>query len=70
MDTPTSSEQLKFHQMNQSYDRNLYTPYSLPITNTNLFKYNGKTYEVVGDPVDQGGQQEINLTRLRECPIG
>ena len=24
MDTPTSSEQLKFHQMNQSYDRNLY----------------------------------------------
>ena len=70
MDTPTSSEQLKFHQMNQSYDRNLYTPYSLPITNKNLFKYNGKTYEVVGEPVDQGGQQEINLTRLRECPIG
>ena len=56
--------------MNQSYDRNLYTPYSLPITNENLFKYNGKTYEVVGEPVDQGGQQEINLTRLKECPIG
>ncbi|KKI54735.1 SPP1 family predicted phage head-tail adaptor [Staphylococcus pasteuri] len=70
MDTPTSSEQLKYHQMSQDYDRNLYTPYNIPITTKTLFKYQGKTYEVVGEPVDQGGQNEINLTRLRECPIG
>lgn len=70
MDTPTSSEQLKYYQMSQDYDRNLYTPYNIPITTKTLFKYQGKTYEVVGEPVDQGGQNEINLTRLRECPIG
>ncbi|MCJ1667855.1 phage head closure protein [Staphylococcus sp. NRL 19/737] len=70
MDTPTSSEQLKYYQMDNQYDRNLYTPYSVPITNKTLFKYQGKTYEVIGEPVDQGGQNEINLTRLRECPIG
>lgn len=70
MDTPNSSEQLKFYQMDNSYDRNLYTPYSVPITKKTLFKYQGKTYEVVGEPEDQGGQQEINLTRLRECPLG
>lgn len=70
MDTPTSSEQLKFYQMDNNYDRNLYTPYSVPITKKTLFKYQGKTYEVVGEPEDQGGQQEINLTRLRVCPLG
>lgn len=70
MDTPTSSEQLKYYQMSQDYDRNLYTTYNIPITTKTLFKYQGKTYEVVGEPVDQGGQNEINLTRLRECPIG
>lgn len=70
MDTPTSSEQLKYYQMDNQYDRNLYTPYNIPITTKTLFKYQGKTYEVVGEPVDQGGQNEINLTRLRECPIG
>ncbi|NBL47985.1 phage head closure protein, partial [Streptococcus equi] len=64
------SEQLKFHQMDKDYDRNLYTPYSVPITNKTLFKYQSKTYEVVGEPIDQGGQQEINLTRLRVCPLG
>ena len=34
MDTPTTSEQLKFHQMSQEYDRNLYVPYDLPISKT------------------------------------
>ncbi|AAX91684.1 TPA: phage head closure protein [Staphylococcus aureus] len=70
MDTPTSSETLKFHQMSKDFDRNLYTPYHIPITNKTLFNYEGKTYEVVGEPVDQGGQHEINLTRLRVRPIG
>lgn len=34
MDTPTTSEQLKFHQMSLEYDRNLYVPYDLPISKT------------------------------------
>ncbi|WP_078101966.1 phage head-tail adapter protein, partial [Staphylococcus aureus] len=36
MDTPTTSEQLKFHQMSQEYDRNLYTPHHIPVSYTHL----------------------------------
>lgn len=70
MDTPTTSEQLKFHQMSQDYERNLYVPYDLPITNNTLFNYEGRIFGIVGEPVDQGGQHEINLIRLKEVPIG
>ena len=68
MDTPTSSETLKFHQMSKDFDRNLYTPYHI-ITNKTYLITRVKR-EVVGEPVDQGGQHEINLTRLRVRPIG
>ncbi len=44
MDTPTTSEQLKFHQMSQEYDRNLYVPYDLPIAKNNLFEYEGTIF--------------------------
>ncbi|MCP6640585.1 phage head-tail adapter protein, partial [Klebsiella pneumoniae] len=39
MDTPTTSETLKFHQMNKTFDRNLYTSYELPINKEDIFKY-------------------------------
>ncbi|HDF3388880.1 TPA: phage head closure protein, partial [Staphylococcus aureus] len=64
MDTPTTSEQLKFHQMSQEYDRNLYVPYDLPISKNNLFEYEGRIFSIIGDSVDQGGQHEIKLLRL------
>ncbi|WP_353452840.1 phage head closure protein [Staphylococcus coagulans] len=70
MDTPTSVEQLQFHQMNKDYDRNLYTPYSVAIDVNSLFKYDGKIYRCAGEPVDQGGQHEINLTRLKAWTNG
>lgn len=70
MDTPTTSETLTFHQMSKSFDRNLYTRYELPITNKDIFKYEGRLYQVVGYPVDQGGMHEVNLTRLKEVPNG
>lgn len=70
MDTPSTSEQLKFYQMDASYDRNLYTPYHIPITRESIFKFEGKTYEVVGAPSDQGGMHEINLTRLKALEFG
>lgn len=70
MDTPTTSEQLKFHQMSIEYDRNLYVPYNLPISKNTLFKYEGRIFGIVGEPVDQGGQHEINLIRLKEVPFG
>ena len=53
--------------MSNDFDRNLYTPYDLPINpNKTIFKYEGKLYECNGDSVDQGGQHEINLTKLKE----
>ncbi|AMG64674.1 MULTISPECIES: phage head closure protein [Staphylococcus] len=70
MDTPTTSEQLKYHQMSQEFDRNLYVPYSQPITTNNYFKYEGRVFGIVGEPIDQGGQHEINLIRLKELPYG
>lgn len=71
MDTPTTNEQLQYHQMDNSFDRNLYTSYDLPIdANKTLFKYEGRIYECIGEPVDQGGQNEINLTKLKVTPIG
>lgn len=71
MDTPSTNEQLLYHQMDNSFDRNLYTPYDLPINhNKTLFKYEGRIYECVGEPIDQGGQHEINLTKLKVVPIG
>lgn len=68
MDTPTTSETLKFHQMNKTFDRNLYTRYEVPINKEDIFKYEGRIYQVVGYPVDQGGMHEVNLTRLQEVP--
>lgn len=70
MDTPSTSEQIKFYQMDVSYDRSLYTPYHIPITRESIFKFEGKTYEVVGEASDQGGMREINLTRLKALEFG
>lgn len=71
MDTPTTSERLQYHQMSDSFDRNLYTSYKLPINNNKtILKYEGKLYECNGETVDQGGQHEINQTKLKEIPNG
>ncbi|PTF49656.1 phage head closure protein [Staphylococcus chromogenes] len=70
MDTPTTSETLKYHQMGKSFDRNLYTRYDIPINTEDYFKYEGRIYQIIGYPVDQGGMHEVNLTRLQEVPYG
>lgn len=71
MDTPTTNERLQYHQMSDSVDRNLYTAYSIPINNNKtIFKYEGRLYECNGEPVDQGGQNEVNLTKLKLVPNG
>ncbi|TYO42809.1 phage head closure protein, partial [Staphylococcus aureus] len=52
------------------YDRNLYVPYDLPISKNNLFEYEGRIFSIIGDSVDQGGQHEIKLLRLKQVPYG
>ncbi|KIJ86249.1 phage head-tail adapter protein [Staphylococcus saprophyticus] len=70
MDTPSTSEQLKFYQMDVSFDRNLYTPFHFPIDRESIFKFEGKLYEVIGEPTDQGGMHEVLLTRLKVYEVG
>lgn len=70
MDTPSTSEQLKFYQMDTSYDRNLYTPYYIQINRESIFKFEGKLFETVGEPTDQGGMHEVLLTRLKAYEVG
>ncbi|PTE43374.1 phage head closure protein [Staphylococcus equorum] len=70
MDTPSTSEQLKFYQMDATYDRNLYTPYHTTITRKSFFEFEGKVYESIGEPCDQGGMHEVNLTRLKVYNVG
>ncbi len=71
MDTPTTSETLKFHQMERSVDVNMYTPY---LTKFNpkkaYFRYNGKVYQCVGDLENQGGMNEVHKTHLKATPYG
>lgn len=65
MDTPTTSEQLKYHQMDTQVDLAMYTPYKVSIKRVNRVRYDGNVYEVIAEPSDQGGMHEINRTMLR-----
>lgn len=66
MDTPTPSEQLRFHQMDLQVDRAMYTKYSVTLDRVNRIRYDGDIFEIVGEPSDQGGMNEINRTMLRK----
>lgn len=71
MDTPTTSETLKFHQMEQSVDINMYTPFLTKFNpKTNYFKYNDRVYQCVGDLENQGGMNEVHKTHLKATPYG
>ncbi|NGP82820.1 phage head closure protein, partial [Staphylococcus aureus] len=70
MATPPTSEQLNYDQESLKGDRNLAVAYDLPISKNNLFEYEGRIFSIVGDSVDQGGQHEIKLLRLKQVPYG
>nr|WP_233232878.1 hypothetical protein [Staphylococcus aureus] len=42
----------------------------MPISKNNLFEYEGRIFSIEGDSVDQGGQHEIKLLRLKQVPYG
>lgn len=65
MDTPSTNESLRFHQMELSVSRFLYVPYEVQPQRTDIIMYDAQEYEIIGAPEDQGGQHEINRIPLR-----
>ena len=65
MDTPSSREIFEAQQLNNPLDRNLYFPYRTDITADMRCAFEGNTYELVGNPQDQGGQREVMLVPLK-----
>lgn len=65
LDTPSSREIYQAHQLQHPFDRYLYYPYRTDITTDMHIECEGDTYEIVGKPLDQGGQHEIMRVSLR-----
>lgn len=59
MDTPTSSQQLNYHNMQITLDRVLYVPFTADINRSDVFFYGDVKYKFKGDLQDQGGQNEV-----------
>lgn len=59
LDTPNSSQQINYHNLNIRLDRVLYVPFGADILRTDVFVYDNETYECVGDLQDQGGQHIV-----------
>ena len=70
MDTPSSKEIYRAHQLNNPLDRNLYYPYRTDIDPKMRCLFEGDTYELVGRPQDQGGQHEVMKVALKLVPNG
>ncbi|WP_419892817.1 phage head closure protein [Oceanobacillus kimchii] len=65
LDTPKSTERFIAQQANHPIDRRLYYAYRADIKTTMRVYCEGDTYEIVGKPLDQGGQHEIMRIDLR-----
>lgn len=69
LDTPSSREIFEAQQLNNPLDRNLYYPFRTDIKADMrcIYEVDGivETYELVGNPQDQGGQREVMLVPLK-----
>lgn len=69
LDTPSSREIFEAQQLNNPLDRNLYFPFRTDIEAAMrcIYEADGivETYELIGNPQDQGGQREIMLVPLK-----
>ena len=74
IDTPTSQERFYTNQMNaEVFDRYMYYPYGLTIQRAmrlqTVEQGTTVTYEVIGQPEDQGNQNRIMRAKLREVKV-
>lgn len=65
LDTPKSEEIYRAQQAQHPFDRHLYYAHRIDIKTTMRVSCEGDTYEIVGKPLDQGGQHEIIRVDLR-----
>ncbi|MCJ0932925.1 phage head closure protein [Virgibacillus halodenitrificans] len=65
LDTPKSGEIYQAQQLQHPFDRYLFYPYRTDIKTDMRVTCEGDTYELVGKPLDQGGQHEIMKVSLR-----
>ncbi|STY76141.1 Uncharacterised protein [Macrococcoides caseolyticum] len=59
MDTPSTSEELKYKNMGKDLSRQLYLPYGSDIKSTDTVTFENVKYRIIGDLEDQGGQHEV-----------
>ena len=59
MDTPNSSQQINYHNLDIRLDRVLYVPFGSDIQKSDSLYFRGTKYEIVGDIQNQGGQDLV-----------
>lgn len=74
IDTPNAEERFYTNQMNaEVFDRYMYFPYGLAIKRDMRLQTTEQgetvTYEVIGQPEDQGGQNQIMRAKLRKVVV-
>ena len=70
LDTPSSKEVFTAQQLQNPLDRYLYYPYRTDVDPKMRCTCEGDTYELVGRPLDQGGQHEVMKVALKLVPHG
>lgn len=69
LDTPSSREIFEAQQLNNPLNRNLFYAYRTDIfaNMRAVYEYDGivETYDLVGNPQDQGGQREVMQVPLK-----
>lgn len=65
LDTPSSREIFTAQQLQNPLDRNLYYAYRVDINAKMRCECEGDTYELIGKPMDQGGQHEVMKVSLK-----
>lgn len=65
IDTPTSTESFQSQQLQTKLDRFMYYEYRDDLTADMRILFGSEVYEFAGDPMDQGGMNEIMRVPLR-----
>jgi SPP1 family predicted phage head-tail adaptor len=66
IDTPTSVESFKAQQLQTKLDRFMYCEYLEDLTADMRILFGSEVYEFAGDPMDQGGMNEIMRVPLKK----
>lgn len=65
LDTPSSRDLFTANQLTKPFDRSLFYPYRTDVAVDMRCRCEGDTYEIVGRPEDQGGQNRVMKVSLK-----